>query len=58
MRRFLVVSDNDVQKLHQYLKNVTELKAELCCQTNGVIENLDNYAFQYIGVTIKQKNIS
>lgn len=55
MRKFWVVSDNDIQKLHKYLNNVTELRAELCCQTNGIIENLDNYAFQYIGVTIKRK---
>ena len=55
MRKFWVVSDDDIRLLHGHLSDVTELRAELCCQTNGIIENLDNYAFQYIGVTIKQK---
>jgi hypothetical protein len=55
MRKFWVVSDNDIRKLHKHLYGITELRAELCCETNGIIENLDNYVFQYIGVTIKRK---
>ena len=55
MRKFWVVSDDDIQQLHRHFSDLTKLQAELCCQKNGIIENLDNYAFQYIGVTIKRK---
>lgn len=55
MKSFWAVEDSDVIILHENLKKITTLKAELCCQTNGIIQSLDKYVFQYFGVTINRK---
>lgn len=48
-------TQNDIERLEKQFLKVKEIKATTCCLINGTIRTLDNFGFQYIGVTIKRK---
>lgn len=52
---YWIPTENDIARLEKQFMNVKEIKATACCLINGTIQTLDNFAFQYIGVTIKKK---
>ena len=48
-------TQNDIERLEAQFMKVKDIKANACCLINGTIRTLDNFGFQYIGVTIKKK---
>jgi len=49
------LSINDIQGLENNFKKVLELKASDCCILGGVIKNIKDYCFQYVGLVINSK---
>lgn len=52
---FFELAKNDVEQLEENFKNVYSLKSTKCCYAKKKIQNLENFAFQYIGVMIKNE---
>ncbi len=52
---FFNLTSNDVQKLENNFKKVLKIKAKDCCLLNGMIKNIKNYCFQYVGFVINNK---
>jgi hypothetical protein len=48
-------TEADIASLEKQFMKVKKIKATACCLINGTIQTLDNFTFQYIGVTIKKK---
>jgi hypothetical protein len=46
---------NDIQVLENNFKNVLKIKASDCCLLGGMIKNIRNYCFQYVGIAINSK---
>lgn len=52
---FWAITSSDIQTIEDKLETVKNLTAKECCLINGKVDSLENYAFQYIGVTINGK---
>jgi hypothetical protein len=46
---------NDIQGLENNFKKVLKIKASDCCLLGGVIKNIKDYCFQYVGLVINDK---
>jgi len=52
---FFTLTSNDVQKLENNFKKILNIRAKDCCLLNGMIKNIENYCFQYVGFVINNK---
>lgn len=55
IKKFWVVEETQINLLHKNFNKIKEVRAKLCCWTNGIIENIEEYGYQYVGITIKKK---
>jgi hypothetical protein len=52
---FFELAKNDIEQLEENFKNIYSLKSTKCCYAKKKIQNLENFAFQYIGVNINNE---
>ncbi len=52
---YWTLNKSDIETLERQFMRIKKIKATECCLMNGTIKTLDNFAFQYVGVTIKKK---
>ncbi|POY37352.1 hypothetical protein C3K47_06200 [Solitalea longa] len=50
---FWTLSEKDIDLLQRNLKKVLTINSKTCCSTGSRVSNLKDFAFQYVGVEIK-----
>lgn len=53
--KYWTPTQEDIEILEKEFLKVKDIEATACCIINGSIRTLDNFGFQYFGVTIKKK---